>query len=77
VNEASPPDHRAEVASSFFVVAYVAISLPIVGEGLLAQVVGLRPAGLIFAAVVAALALAVLILLTVQTGARRGRVLTT
>lgn len=77
VNEASPPDHRAEVASSFFVVAYVALSVPIVGEGLLAQAVGLRPAGLIFAAVVAVFALAVLILLTVETGARRGQALTT
>jgi len=66
VNEASLPEHRAEVASGFFIVAYVAISLPIVGEGVLAQVVGLRPAGLIFAAVVAALALAVLILLSLQ-----------
>jgi MFS family permease len=77
VNEASPPEHRAEVASSFFVVAYVALSVPIVGEGLLAQAVGLRPAGLIFAAVVAVFALAVLILLTVETGARREQALLT
>jgi MFS family permease len=77
VNEASPPEHRAEVASSFFVVAYVAISVPIVGEGLLAQVVGLRSAGLIFAAAVAALALAGLTLLTAQTGTGRRHALTT
>ena len=56
VNEAAPAAHRAEVASSFFVVAYVAISLPVVGLGLLAEVEGLRAAGLIFTVAVAALA---------------------
>jgi biotin transporter BioY len=58
VNDAAPPARRAEVASSFFVVAYVAISLPVVGVGLLAQVMGLRAAGLLFTAAVAALAAA-------------------
>jgi MFS family permease len=63
VNEASPAERRAEVASSFFVVAYVAISVPVVGVGVLAEVIDLRDAGLIFAAVVVALALIVLALL--------------
>ena len=53
---ASPPDRRAEVASSFFVVAYVAISAPVVGEGLAAQLVGLRTAGVGFGVAVAVLA---------------------
>ena len=64
VNEASPAARRGEVASSFFVVAYLAISVPVVGLGLLAEAEGLRAAGLIFAAVVAALAVAVLVLVT-------------
>ncbi len=63
VNAASPAEQRAEVASSFFVVAYVAISVPVVGEGLLAQASGLKSAGLVFAAVVAALATVALLLL--------------
>ena len=63
VNAASPPEERAEVASSFFVVAYVAISVPVIGEGVLAEAVGLRTAGLVFAAVVAVLAGIVLALL--------------
>lgn len=63
VNEESPTDRRAEVASSFFVVAYVAISIPVVGEGVLAETAGLRPAGLIFAGVVAMLSAIVLALL--------------
>jgi MFS family permease len=62
VNNAAPVAHRAEVASSFFVVAYVAISLPVVGLGLLAEVEGLRAAGLIFTAAMAALAAAVVAL---------------
>jgi len=63
VNQASPPDLRGEVASSFFVVAYVAISIPVIGEGVLAQVSSLKPAGLVFAGAVAALAAVVLVLL--------------
>jgi MFS family permease len=61
VNEHSPAAQRGEVASSFFVVMYVAISLPVIGEGVLAQAVGLRAAGLTFAALVAGLSAAVLI----------------
>jgi cyanate permease len=61
VNERSPAAQRGAVASSFFVVMYVAISLPVIGEGVLAQAIGLRAAGLTFAALVAALSAAVLI----------------
>jgi MFS family permease len=63
VNAEAPDDQRGEVASSFFVVAYLAISLPVIGEGLLAQTSGLRAAGLVFAGVVAAIAAVVLGLL--------------
>jgi hypothetical protein len=69
VNLAAPEDHRGEVASSFFVIAYVAISVPVVGVGVLGELAGLRSAGLIFAAIVAALALTVLVLLTHDRGA--------
>jgi MFS family permease len=65
---AAPDDRRGEVASSFFVVAYVAISLPVIGEGVLAQAAGLKPAGLVFAAAVAALAAVVLTLLARARG---------
>lgn len=63
VNEASPPDQRAEVASSFFVVAYLAISIPVIGEGVLTQGAGLRTAGIAFAAAVAVLAAVVVMML--------------
>ncbi|MBA3865282.1 MAG: MFS transporter [Solirubrobacterales bacterium] len=63
VNASAPAEQRAEVASSFFVVAYVAISIPVVGVGVLAESAGLRTAGLVFAGVVAAIAATALALL--------------
>jgi MFS family permease len=71
VNAAAPPEERGEVASSFFVVAYVAISVPVIGVGVLAEAAGLRTAGLVFAAVVAAIAGVVLALLARRPAATR------
>jgi MFS family permease len=73
VNEASPPERRAEVASSFFVVGYLGVSVPVVGVGLLAELVSLRVAGLVFTGLVALLALAALYLLAGRSTARRRR----
>ncbi|KMV15597.1 MFS transporter [Mycolicibacterium conceptionense] len=56
VVERAPAQRRAEVSSTYFVVAYVAISLPVIGEGLAAQSLGLRTAGITFAIAVAVLA---------------------
>jgi MFS family permease len=56
VAERTPPDRRAEVSSTYFVVAYVAIALPVVGEGLAAEAWGLRTAGVAFALTVCGLA---------------------
>lgn len=56
VTQAAPPDRRGEVTSAFFVVAYLGISLPVVGVGALALSVGLRDAGLVFAAFMGLLA---------------------
>jgi MFS family permease len=55
VAERTPPGRRAEVSSTYFVVAYVAISLPVVGEGLAARRWGLQTAGVTFAIAVAIL----------------------
>jgi MFS family permease len=57
VAELTPADRRAEVSSSYFVVAYVALSVPVVGEGLASQVWGLRAAGVTFAVAIAVLAM--------------------
>jgi MFS family permease len=55
VAELTPADRRAEVSSTYFVVAYVAISLPVVGEGVAARHWGLQTAGVTFAIAVAIL----------------------
>jgi MFS family permease len=66
VSEQTPPDRRAEVSSTYFVVAYIAISLPVIGEGLAAQHWGLRTAGVAFAITVAALAAVCLAAILIQ-----------
>lgn len=70
VVEQVPTERRAEVSSTYFVVAYVAISLPVVGAGLAAHAWGLRTAGEVFAVVVAVLAMVCLAAILVQE--RRG-----
>ncbi|MET7542155.1 MFS transporter [Streptomyces sp. NPDC055059] len=55
VAEASPPDHRASVISTLFVVAYAGISVPVIGVGVLTGPIGLEGAGLVFIAVMAVL----------------------
>ncbi len=55
VAAASPADRASAVVATYFVVAYVAISIPVVTVGLLTGPVGLLPAGIGFAAVASAL----------------------
>ena len=66
VAERTPADRRAEVSSTYFVVAYVAISLPVVGEGLAARDWGLQTAGVSFAVAVAVLATVCLVAILLQ-----------
>lgn len=69
VTAAAPTERRGEVTSTFFVVLYVAISIPVIGVGVAADAFGLRPAGSAFAIAVAALSLIALLILGVR---RRG-----
>ncbi len=55
LNAAAPVDQRAELASSFFLVVYLAISLPVIGVGWAADTWGLRGAGIGFSGAVALL----------------------
>ena len=66
VTAASPAARRGEVASTFFVVLYVAISIPVVGIGVAAQTLGLRTAGIGFSMAVAVLAALALISLLLR-----------
>jgi MFS family permease len=62
----SPAERRGEVASTFFVVLYVAISIPVIGVGLAAEGLGLRLAGIGFAIGVAIVALVALMALALR-----------
>lgn len=66
VVQGSPPDRRAEISSTYFVVAYVALSLPVIGAGLATRAWGLRTAGESFAVATAGLALVCLVAILVQ-----------
>lgn len=59
ISAAAPAEHRAATVSAFFVIAYLGISLPVVGVGALTLGIGLRNAGLTFSGCVLALALGV------------------
>jgi MFS family permease len=66
VSDRTPPERLAEVSSTYFVVAYVALALPVIGEGLLAQRWGLATAGVSFAIAAALLSGACLVAVLVQ-----------
>lgn len=57
VTGAAPAERRSEVSSSFFLLLYVAISIPVIGVGAGAQLFGLVPTAVVFAGLVALLAL--------------------
>ena len=56
VTGGAPAERRSEVSSSYFLVLYVAISIPVIGVGAGAQVFGLVPTAVVFAGIVALLA---------------------
>jgi MFS family permease len=60
VTAAAPENRRGEVTSTFFVVLYVAISIPVIGVGIAADALGLKAAGSGFSVGVAILALVAL-----------------
>ena len=66
VAELAPADRRAEVSSTYFVVAYVAISVPVIAEGFASQHLGLRTAGVSFAVATAVLAAVCLVAIMMQ-----------
>lgn len=61
VNDKAPADRRAEVLSSFYVIMYSGVGLPVLGVGVIATMIDLPTAVSFFAAVVGGAALLVLI----------------
>jgi MFS family permease len=64
VNRLAPPDRHADVLSSFYVVVYLGVGVPVIGTGFLAAAFGLLPAVEVFAALVVPLCLIDLLLLS-------------
>jgi hypothetical protein len=60
---ASPMREKAALTSAFFVLAYIAISVPVIGLGLMASVTSLKTTGITFAVVMGSLAALALVLL--------------
>lgn len=57
INRVAPKDRHADVLSSFYVVIYLGVGVPVIGVGFLATVTGLLTAVQLFAAVVSVLCL--------------------
>jgi MFS family permease len=71
VNQHAPAQRHADVLSSFYVVIYLGVGLPVVGVGFLATVIGLLPVVQWFAAVTAVISVVVLALLAWPGGRER------
>ncbi|MCC9306453.1 MFS transporter [Kitasatospora sp. RB6PN24] len=63
VNQAAPAERRADVLSSFYVILYLGVGLPVVGVGFLAAFTGLLAAVQYFACTAAVLCLVLLLTL--------------
>jgi hypothetical protein len=63
INAACPPAERAAVTSPFFIVAYIAISVPVIGIGVMASLLSLKATGVIFSVFVGTMAAVALLIL--------------
>ncbi|AHH95884.1 MFS transporter [Kutzneria viridogrisea] len=61
VTQAAPADKRGQVLATYFVIAYLAISLPVIGAGVVSTQIGLSATFYLFAAVMAVIALITLV----------------
>jgi predicted MFS family arabinose efflux permease len=61
VTEAAPADKRGEVLAAYFVVAYLAISVPVIAVGMVSAHIGLAHTFYIFAAIMSMVAVVALI----------------
>ena len=60
VNEIAPDDRRAEFASSYFIACFVGNSVPVIGLGVMSTLTSPLAGSIVFAGVVAALAVGAL-----------------
>ena len=60
LNQVAPPQQRGEVLSAFYVAAYLGLSVPVVGIGILANFLGLPTAAVILSIILGLLSLGVI-----------------
>lgn len=73
VTASAPPERRADVLSSFYVIVYLGVGLPVIGVGFLATAIGLLHSVQYFALAVAVLCVALCVALTAATSSRNRR----
>jgi MFS family permease len=61
INARAPVDRRGETASSFYVVTYLGLSLPVIALGIAIDTTSLEPAAIAFCVVIGAVVLAVIL----------------
>lgn len=66
INEVSPIGRRGDVISFFYVIIYLGVSLPIIGIGFGAVVIGLYKAILVFAVVIIALSIVMTVFISMK-----------
>jgi len=70
VTEIAPPDRKADIVASYYVVVYLGTALPAIGVGILTHTAGLSTAIEVFASAVIVICLAALAGLTLETHSR-------
>jgi predicted MFS family arabinose efflux permease len=73
VGAGAPPEQRSEVTSSLFLILYIAISLPVIGVGAAGQAFGLVTTGVVFAGIVAVLAIIAFVSLLLRNETSAGQ----
>lgn len=71
VNRVAPTEQRANVLASFYVATYLGVGIPVVGVGFLAGGIGLYPAVVAFALVIALLGLSLVAFIASKRNAVR------
>ncbi|UNC15929.1 MFS transporter [Acidiphilium multivorum] len=66
INRLAPPDRHAETVSSFYVIVYLGVGVPVIGVGLLSTIAGSLAAVQIFTAFIVPLSLIALSLLVMS-----------
>lgn len=52
INSEAPKDKHSEITSTFFTIAYIGLSIPVIGLGLLGKWLGIQMAGIIFSVII-------------------------